>query len=393
MTDSSLLPPPLKRTFPGLQDFLKDISQENPVGAFLRYESLYDEVRLARQEDDPRLSMGIWKTDLKRADWGKIENLCIEALITKSKDLQIAAWLTEAWASLYGVEGYTQGIRLFSNLIETFWKIIHPQPQEDGDMENRLMIFEWMDTAFSSKLLLIPLTQSKFEQTAFGLGFFKSAQHSSATQKRVEKASHSPSKDPSKATGTTEQFQRSLDQTPDAYLSKHHQNMIEALQITQNLKDALSILLGAASPSFSQILGTLKEMERILKAALQTREPPPTEESALTADRLSLENKAPIPAFEASPPAISPVPLNNLNQEMPSGKLELKTRDDAYRKLEIIATFLEQNDPHSLAPQFLRQLIRWENKNILDIFGEIAKTSQEYDILMKILNPPLSEKK
>ena len=38
----------------------------------------------------------------------------------------------------------------------------------------------------------------------------------------------------------------------------------------------------------------------------------------------------------------------------------------------------------------MHQLIRWENKNIVDIFAEIAQSPQEYEILMKILgsHPP-----
>jgi type VI secretion system ImpA family protein len=401
MTDlPSPAPSASTRKIPNLEDFLKNISSEDPAGPSLRYEIVYDEIRLSRQEDDPRLSMGVWTTDLKRADWGKIESLCSDALITKSKDLQIAAWLTESWTSLEGIEGYIRGIRLFSSLCETFWKLIHPQPQEGGDIENRLMIFEWMDMAFSSRLLLVPLTQPKFEQTSFGLGFYKSAQHNDATQKRAEKTGNSSSsKDPSKAMGTTEEFQRSLSQTPDDYLSKNQKNMAEALRTTQNLKDVLSTLLGADSPSFSQIFGTLKEMERILTTTLQTRNPPPPIQepapetiNAPASDMSALENAAPSSPPETSAQPAPPAPATvrtpspkDHPKEMPSEKLDLKTRDDAYRQLAIIATFLEQNDPHSFASQLLRQLIRWQNKNVLDIFGEIAQSPQEFEILMKIL--------
>jgi type VI secretion system ImpA family protein len=318
--------------------------------------------------------MGIWKTDLRRADWGKIESLCEEALTTQSKDLQLAAWLTEAWISLRGVEGYTRGIQLFSSLIEAFWETLHPQPPEDGDMEGRLMIFEWMDRTLSARLLLIPLTQSQFEETAFGLGFFKSAQHNDAAQRRAT-GKASSTNDPSKAVGTIEDFQRSLDQTPDAYLSKHHQTITQALQATRTLKEGLSALLGAASPSFSQILGTLQEMDRILKSALQTREPPPPVEDPTPDIMPGTDSSEEIPAPTAD---LSAVP------EISRRKLDLKNRDDAYRHLETIAAFLEQSDPHSLAPQLLRQLLRWEHRNILNILEEIAKTPQEYDILMKL---------
>ncbi len=378
MTESFSSPPTLRAKIPSQESFLKDISPADPVGPSLRYGSLYDEVRLNRQEDDPRLSMGIWQTELKRADWNKIENLCVEALLTESKDLQIAVWLTEAWTALDGIEGYTRGIQILSGLCETFWETMHPQPQDDGDMENRQMIFEWLDSTLSSRLMLVNLTQSKYDQTAFGLGFYKSVQHSDASQKRVEKAPTGPSRkvDPSKIIGTVEDFQKSLDQTPDAFLIKQRQNFVEASSATEIFKTMLISLLGNASPSFSQILKTLKEMERILNSTLQNRTPP---EPVAVAD--AVENPSSGTSLEGPEPSSNSVaPL-----ERPSATPLLKTRDDAYRQLERIATFLEQNDPHSLAPQILRQVIRWENKNIADIFGEIAKTPEEYKILMKIL--------
>lgn len=172
MMDTSPSPSSIRK-IPPLEDFLNSISPENPVGPSLRYEPVYDAIRLARQEDDPRLSMGIWKTELKRASWNQVEALCADALTTKSKDLQMGGWLTEAWISLDGIEGYMRGVQLLLSLIEAFWDAIHPQPDDDGDMEHRLMIFEWMDKAFSSRLLLVPLTQPKFDQAGRGAGVFQ----------------------------------------------------------------------------------------------------------------------------------------------------------------------------------------------------------------------------
>ncbi|MBX9805063.1 MAG: type VI secretion system protein TssA [Alphaproteobacteria bacterium] len=396
--------PTLRKGFLNLPDVFKDLSPENPVGPYLRYDPVYDDIRLARIEDDPRLSMGIWKTELKRADWNLVENLCIETLTTRSKDLQLGAWLTEAWTALDGVEGYVRGIQLLTTLTETFWKVIHPQPQEDDDMESRLMIFEWMDTVFSDRLLLVPLTKSKLDQTTFGLGFYKSAQHSDATQKRLSPNNAPSQVDPSKTIGTLEDFQRSIDQTSDAYLSTQLASVLEATQASQTYKTSLAGLLGNTSPSFSRIIRTLKEMERILTNNLQTRVPPtpePTpepefpreepieeiEEPELIEEEVAEEEAA---EEEVDEPAPEEEPENEVVipeqiEEAPAKSVQIKTREDAYRQLELIATFLEEHDPQSFAPRLLRQVIGWENENILDILKEIAKTPKEYEILMKFL--------
>ena len=91
---------------------------------------------------------------------------------------------------------------------------------------------------------------------------------------------------------------------------------------------------------------------------------------------------APVPEAAAAPSTTYPLPKPQITS--------LETRGDAYRHLEDIASFLEQRDPHSLAPQLLRQVIQWENKNVMDIFSEIAKTPQEYEVLRRILGykPP-----
>src|SRR6266852_2434003 len=85
-----------------VQSLLEPISRERPAGESLRYEGTYDRIQDARREDDQRLSQGIYKTNLKRADWEADETVCVEALKSRTKDLQIAGWLLEAWLHLHG---------------------------------------------------------------------------------------------------------------------------------------------------------------------------------------------------------------------------------------------------------------------------------------------------
>jgi type VI secretion system ImpA family protein len=79
---------------------LSPISGDDPTGPSLRYEGTYDLIAGLRREDDPTLAQGVWKTELKRADWPRVAQTCVNALERQSKDLQIAAWLLEAWLRL-----------------------------------------------------------------------------------------------------------------------------------------------------------------------------------------------------------------------------------------------------------------------------------------------------
>ena len=142
-----------------LSDLLLPVVLEPPCGASLRYDPIYTDIRLAREEDDPNLPMRQWERPLKKADWLFIETQCFEALAKKSKDLQLVAWLTEAWMRLYGLQGLASGLKLMHDLPVAFWEDIHPLII-DGDAEARKAPFEWMSEslAVSLKIHVVMMT-------------------------------------------------------------------------------------------------------------------------------------------------------------------------------------------------------------------------------------------
>jgi len=76
-------------------DILNPIPGANPSGESLRYAPVYDKIKEARRQDDEG-PMGDWQRERKVADWALVLKLGTEAVATKSKDLQLAVWLTEA---------------------------------------------------------------------------------------------------------------------------------------------------------------------------------------------------------------------------------------------------------------------------------------------------------
>jgi hypothetical protein len=77
-------------------ELLNPIPGPDPVGANLRYDPAYDKIKEARREDDTSAPQGEWAHELKKADWPLVIKLCTDLLSNKTKDLQLAAWLTEA---------------------------------------------------------------------------------------------------------------------------------------------------------------------------------------------------------------------------------------------------------------------------------------------------------
>jgi type VI secretion system protein ImpA len=89
----------------------------------------------------------VWQTELKRADWGAVEFLCSTALAERSKDLQLAAWLLEAWIQLDGFEGAARGLELIARLCMAFWDGMYPSLTEE--LEARLAPVRWIIVAGS----------------------------------------------------------------------------------------------------------------------------------------------------------------------------------------------------------------------------------------------------
>lgn len=146
MAQVEAIPPVLN-----FEALMQPISDDSPSGESQQYSGLYDEIREARRADD-NLAQGEWQTELKIADFRKVVSLAVPALETQTKDLQIAAWLSEALVKQNGFTGLRDSLKLLNGLQENFWETLFPEIDE-GDMEGRANALEWLDaqTAFAIK--------------------------------------------------------------------------------------------------------------------------------------------------------------------------------------------------------------------------------------------------
>ena len=77
---------------------LEAISGDNPSGANLRYEVIYGEIRKRVRMARGEVLLLVDDVELLGADddWRFVVRTCRDLLKRRSKDLMIAAWLTEA---------------------------------------------------------------------------------------------------------------------------------------------------------------------------------------------------------------------------------------------------------------------------------------------------------
>jgi type VI secretion system protein ImpA len=145
-------------------DLLNPIPGDNPSGANLRYDPVYDKIKDARRVEDDA-PQGDWQRERKVADYKVVIKLAQETLAARTKDLQLGAWLTEALLRQEGFSGFRQGLDLLRGLIENFWDTLYPE-SEDGDLELRAAPVEWVGTMLDRPLREVPITRS-------GLSYFK----------------------------------------------------------------------------------------------------------------------------------------------------------------------------------------------------------------------------
>jgi type VI secretion system protein ImpA len=140
-----------------VEGLLAPIAGDNPSGRSLAYEPAFDEIKAARRSEDDT-NQGEWQRDAKAAEWDRVIELGTGLLRRETKDLRIAAWVTEALTHLHGFDGLHDGLRLLAGIQGRFWETYHPEI-EDGDLEGREGPFVFLNQLLPLLIHQIPLTQ------------------------------------------------------------------------------------------------------------------------------------------------------------------------------------------------------------------------------------------
>src|SRR5579871_6253812 len=145
------------------EDILTPIPGENPSGIDLRYDNkllIHDKIKEARRQDDDA-AQGDWQTERKTANFPLVVKIAQEALAQTSKDLQVAAWLTEAMLNTERFAGLRQGLDLTLSLMTQFWDTVYPLI-EDDDREMRARPVAWLGSQIDFPLRSTPLVNAGY---------------------------------------------------------------------------------------------------------------------------------------------------------------------------------------------------------------------------------------
>jgi type VI secretion system protein ImpA len=255
-------------------DLLNPIAGENPSGQNLRYAPIYDKIKEARREDDDA-AQGEWKIERKVADWPFVVKTIGETLATKSKDLQLAAWLTEALLKTQGLGGLRDGLDLLKGLIEGFWDTLYPEI-EDGDLEMRVAPLDWVGGRLDRGVKDAPLTRGGYSWFVY-----KESRKVPNEEEAGGSSAKSEVREAAVADGklTPEEFDKSFDSSPKAYYVQLAADFDSALESLEALDGLCGEKFQEVGPSFGPLRQSLEEVKQAVRIFLQKkREKEPDEQ-------------------------------------------------------------------------------------------------------------------
>jgi type VI secretion system protein ImpA len=335
---------------------------DGPAGPSLRYDPAFERIKHARQADNPDLPQGVWETDRKRADWDLVIDEVIRALTHRSKDLQLAAWLTEAAIHRHGFFGLLEGLAVVRLLIGKFWPDLQPLP-EDDDTSPTLAPIEWMIDKLPPVLRTLPLTDDQG--------------HDGRQYCLVDWLQSRRESDDEDGIPLRARIRSAFDNTNIAWrqrlLQANERSLIELRAIGVILDDCC----GQAAPNFGELRDVLLQCKQFLGRGLEQVMTDHGEKQRATA---GLASKKGLDAV-ALPDGDAAV----LEQGIDLGSGHVRGRIDAYSKLAQIADYLIELEPHSPAPYLVRRAVAWGEMPLPQLLGELAREYGDVERLTKSL--------
>jgi type VI secretion system protein ImpA len=354
-------------------NLLNPIPGENPSGEDLRYAPIYDQIKEARREEE-EVSEGDWATQGKKADYPLVIKLATEAIATKSKDLQLAAWLTDALVRTEGLAGLKQGLQLLQDLTTTFWDTAYPQ-LEDGDPELRATPLQWLGTSLAFPLRAVPLDRAGHGWTEYTESRRIPTEAQADSDEKVtarRKALSEGKLDP-------EVFDKSFAETPKAFYAGAEASVDESTKILEAFDSLCRDKFGNASPSFTDLKKVLQEIRHTVHLLLQKKRE--TDPDPVEAQPEGEGGEAAAAVAEAGPgetrvrAGASPAGI-----VIPFADKEPPERRGAITALASAAAALRKLDPFSPAPYLMMRGLRW---------GELRAALSKQD--MTLLEGPPTE--
>lgn len=336
-----------------LEALLSPVSLENPCGLYTDNSAeLYSEFNALEQaaKGKPEQVMGDSVIPAVEPNWGEVQGLA-QTLLSKTKDLRVACYLTQSLIKKRGFAGLNDGLSLVSSLLGEYWEEVHPQLiiDDDDDPEYRINAVAYLgDIDFINSLSGIKLVSSR-AVGSFSLKDYRLAINVSGESKDEKKADISL-------------INAAFMDVDIELLQSTRQVAAESITSVDQISKIFTEKLSAASsPQLDPLLADLRYIIKVYDGVLSERGAEVVEVDDQTDDGVAegeeLMNKEPAP----------------VKQIANAG--EVNSREDVVKQIEKICKYYQKNEPSSPVPLVLNRAKKLVAMDFMDIMKDMSPDS------------------
>lgn len=362
---------------PDILDFetlLAPIPGDKPTGRPLREDfsptAVYHQIKDARAAARAAERSLVWDEEgsegaAEPPDWKPVLKLGPQVLAEESKDLEVAAWLTEALLREHGYAGLRDGFRLIRELVERFWDDLYPLPDEDGVL-TRVAPLTGLNGEDSDGVLIVPIANVPITGEASYRGFTASDYQQALELDRLD--------DPDKRSQriehgavSTQMFDKAVMETPPEFF----RNVFEDL--------------GRCGEEFEQLCRALEERCGKDEDGYPLAPPSSNIRNALQHARETLTSIARHLLEEPGAGAGGESAMVPVEGQAGATDSRVQSREQAFRALLQVAEFFKRTEPHSPVSYALEQAVRWGKMPLPDLLGELIPDESAREQLFKLV--------
>ncbi|HMB68176.1 MAG TPA: type VI secretion system protein TssA [bacterium] len=347
-----------------VEALLAPIPGDAPAGPNLRFvagDTTLDKIEELRREEDAALDPD---GRGKEADWTAVQRACEAALQEKSKDLQLAALLTESLAWCEGFAGVLSGMQLTRRLLETYWDGIHPG-FEDGEVVEALRA-RWLSWLGSSRDFLtavksIPITSGPGVEER-GWAAYEDAERVDAAAISTDQTAYNEMLQAGRIPSS--HWQSLIAGTPLERL----QSIVETLQALeeelQSLRSFCDEKFAEDAPSMVDLAGFLVDCREYLQGRLAGAE---------------------VPADAGMAVGDTGGEAGGGGAAAGGGGGPISSRDEAFRRLREAAEYLRRTEPHSPVPYLVERAVNWGQMPFQEMLRDVLKDDKARSGILETL--------
>ena len=285
-------------------------------------------------------------------EWRSVRQLGVKLLTETCKDVEVAAWLTEALVRAEGLAGLTAGAQLIAGLVRGFWEQgLLPKVESDG-IADRVAPVEGLSGATGDGTIVQPLRKlvlfSRPDGTPVPLYVYD------ASVKLKGETDANRIKQRIAAGGIPfDDIERDAKIAGAAVFTALRGEARAALAAWQDMAEAFDAVAGIDGPSTTRVRSVL---ESILEVANRFAPPEAAAPEAPPDDAIVMdETGTPAPAGKAA-----------------SAQPAAVSRDDMLRELGRIAEYFRRTEPHSPLAYTLDEAVRRGRLSLPELLEELV---------------------